>query len=246
MSNLEEYFFHLKKFGAGSLILCTGKAKSDTLLTLKIKGVQHPFYLRGNTSDIPTFYQVFSFKQYKIGYDFTPSYIFDLGANIGLASLYFANAYPHATIVAVEPDASNYEMLLKNTAPYKNIKCWHGGVWGAKSNLDIIDINKGNWAFVTKEANASITSIPAETIDALMFMFNVPYIDILKIDVESAEKEIFEGAHQLWLPKVKAMIVELHDRYKPGCSLAFFKAMVNYNFSTRFRGENIICDMNND
>lgn len=243
MSSIKDYLFHLKKFGKESLVLCSNKVKSNETLTIKIKGVQYPFYLRGNTSDIPAFYQIFSFKQYKIVYDFTPAYIFDLGANIGLASLYFANTYPAATIIAVEPEPSNCEMLLKNTGSYKNIHCWQGGVWGSKANLDVVDIHKGKWAFVTREVESIDHSVNAITIDDLMLMFNIPHIDILKLDVESAEKEIFEGAHHLWLPKVKAMIVELHDRYKAGCSVAFFNALINYNFSTRFRGENIICDM---
>ena len=76
-----------------------------------------------------------------------------------------------------------------------------------------------------------------------MTKFNIPYIDILKMDIEGAEKEIFEFGYANWIPKVKVMIVELHDRYKEGCSKAFFKTMGEYEFSSRIRGENIICDM---
>jgi len=40
--------------------------------------------------------------------------IIDLGANIGLATLYLAHAYPDARIVSVEPEESNHAILQTN------------------------------------------------------------------------------------------------------------------------------------
>ena len=245
LKSINEYTFYYRKYGKGGLKLYSNiNRKANDIFKVRIKDILHPFYLRGNSTDIHVFEQVFSFKQYKIGYNFTPKYIFDLGANTGLASVYFKNIYPDVTIIALEPDQSNFDMLLKNTSAHKNIHCYKGGIWNKNTNLEILDIGKGKWAFVTKEIeHKSKDSIEAVTINGLMDKFNIPSVDILKLDVEGAEKEVFEGDHAKWLPYVKAMIVELHDRYKPGCSESFFKAMSNYKFSTRFRGENIICDM---
>ena len=50
------------------------------------------------------------------------------------------------------------------------------------------------------------------------------------MDVEGAEREIFSGEHDKWLPKVKILIVEHHDFYKPGATKALFKALTNYDF----------------
>ena len=38
----------------------------------------------------------------------------DAGANIGLTSIYFANKFPNAKIVALEPEIDNYIILQKN------------------------------------------------------------------------------------------------------------------------------------
>jgi predicted O-methyltransferase YrrM len=42
--------------------------------------------------------------------------VVDAGANIGLASLWFANQYPKAKIVCIEPDPENFRILKENLA----------------------------------------------------------------------------------------------------------------------------------
>ncbi len=51
----------------------------------------------------------------------SPETIVDAGANIGVTSIYFANRYPGAKIFAVEAEASNFAMLVKNTQAYPSI-----------------------------------------------------------------------------------------------------------------------------
>lgn len=66
-------------------------------------------------------------------------------------------------------------------------------------------------------------------------------IDLLKVDIEGAEKEVFGAADvDEWLPKVKVIAIELHDRMKDGCSYEFFKAVSKYQWHFAFRGENLI------
>ena len=67
-------------------------------------------------------------------------------------------------------------------------------------------------------------------------------IDLLKLDIETAERELFSKNYQAWLPKTKAIVIELHDWITPGCSKPFFKAINEcfdtYSYSSR--GENTI------
>ena len=241
---LNQYVYHYRKFGKRGLKVCrdinTGTA---AFIEVSLKDIAHPFYLRRNTSDTSTFYQVFSLEHYKIEFHNKPKYILDLGANIGLASIYFKKLFPDATIIALEPDVSNFKMLLKNTQRYSGIHCIQCGIWNKNVRLEVMNIGKGDWAYMTKEAeHAHDGSVSGITVDELMTKFDIPYIDILKMDIEGAEKEIFEIGYSRWMPKVRTLIVELHDRYKEGCSKAFFKAMGEYEFSSRIRAENIICD----
>ncbi len=71
--------------------------------------------VRPKTSDFSTFRQIFMDHEYDFKLLDVPNIIVDAGANIGLASLFFAQRFPSAKIFALEPDHSNFEMLMKNT-----------------------------------------------------------------------------------------------------------------------------------
>jgi FkbM family methyltransferase len=218
--------------------------KNNKIAELNFSELKFPVYLRKKTSDISTFFQIFYYKGYNINFNFEPKVIFDCGANVGLASVYFKNRYPNARIIAVEPESSNFEMLLKNTEKYKDIECIKAGIWNKTTNLRIIDSGQGNWGFVTEETDKEgPDTVKAISIDELMKKYNVDHIDILKIDIESSEKELFEKNFENWLPKSKVVLVELHDQMKEGCTRSFFKAMVNYKFTMSCKGENIVCKL---
>jgi hypothetical protein len=60
-----------------------------------------------------------------------------------------------------------------------------------------------------------------------MTEFNLDRIDLLKIDVEGSEKEIFADSKS-WISAVDAICVEFHDRFKPGCCRSFFGAVEEF------------------
>ena len=79
---------------------------------------------------------------------------------------------------------------------------------------------------------------------ALMRNYDLSQIDVLKMDIERAKKQLFLKNYEQWLPKVKMIIIELHEWLKPGCSKSFFEAVqktfVNYSYSVC--GENTIIE----
>ena len=50
-------------------------------------------------------------------------------------------------------------------------------------------------------------------------------IDILKFDIEGSERYLFDSNFDEWLPKVRILIIEFHDRLVPCASKAFFNAI---------------------
>ena len=164
------------------------------------------------------------------------------GGNIGLAALYFANVYPDAKIVSVEPESDNYNMLIDNTRAYDNIHPIQSGLWNKSTYLKVKNIGLGDWGFVVEECDKEgAETFRALSIADIMTQYQADEIDILKLDIEGAEKEVFTSNYDRWLPKTKILIVELHDRMKAGCSSAFIKAMARYSFTIHPLGENFIC-----
>ncbi len=247
--NLRLLISFIRKFGVYKGLVLFLKIKTNATQNLSISELKFPFTLRPNTSDIYVFYQVFSEREYDNCINFEPKVIIDAGANIGLTSLFYANKYPQALIIAIEPDAENYETLVHNCKPYNNIKTLQKGLWHKDAKLKISDKFKGGkWAMVVEEVidNNDFT-IDAISLNSILKEFNINKIDILKMDIESAEKEVLSENYELWLPKVKMLIVELHDRMKPGCSNSFINAIHQCmpNLWLKARGETMIATNEN-
>ena len=243
ISNINLYIYHYQKFGSGGVyLLRKSKTRSDAILQFPVKGLQHPLYLRNNTSDIDVFYQVFGFKQYLLKKKIDPTVIIDCGAHVGYSAVYFASTFPNATVIAIEPDRQNFELLLKNTAYYQNVKCLNAGVWKHAAELETIEYAGRGWATKTKAAEVvKKSNVPGLGVSDILSKFELNKIDIIKIDIEGSEIELFEiGYYESWLNKTSILIIELHDRIRKGCSKSLFTAMSKFNFTLGNKGENLI------
>jgi hypothetical protein len=77
--------------------------------------------------------------------------------DIGLASVYLANRFPNAQILALEVDAQNFELLVKNTLAYPQIKPLPKGLWNhrAKLAIEVHYQRVGCWEAFTRIAEQS-------------------------------------------------------------------------------------------
>lgn len=192
-----------------------------------------PYHLRRRTSDVGIFRSVILAEEYKHEPLSDVQIIVDAGANIGLSVRYFKQLYPNAHVWAIEPDSGNREMLQRNTAGLSGVNILPFGLWSKPAFLQLVDEQKeGAVSFSVREViNPTESHLKAITLGELMQQNGWQQIDLLKIDIESAEKEVFSAADvSTWLPKVKHLIVETHDRYLPGCSRAVFDALATYDF----------------
>jgi FkbM family methyltransferase len=204
--------------------------KRDKLLIARIKNTDLKIFLRNDKYDTQIFTQIFIRAELNVDFELEPKIILDGGANIGLATLYLKNKYPHAKIIAVEPEQSNFELLIKNTKNYKDVFCLQNGIWNKNGRLEIIDNGDGNASFITKELNVNDRSkqvISAVTIDEIMKQFGIEEIDLLKLDIEGSEKEVFEKDFEIWLPKIKHIMVEIHPHLHPDCESIVSATLAN-------------------
>lgn len=165
--------------------------------------------LRSNTSDVNVFAEMFLFRDYNYNLPISPKTIIDAGANVGYASLWFHHKYPSAHIIAIEPELSNYKLLADNTKNIPNIDILHKGLWSKATKLEIINEDGSKYGFITREVPQSTNEgIETCTVSGLYNIFEkkgFSSIDLLKIDIEGAEKEVFSDNYDLWLDKVKVI-----------------------------------------
>lgn len=198
-------------------------------------GTKHPFCLRVKTSDERVYNETLCRGAYAVDLSFTPNVILDAGANIGAATVFFANRYPKAMILAIEPEESNYALLARNVALYPNVFPFRAALWNCNGEISVSEAGSdygtsGNWAFVTHDVPGG-NRVRAVTLDALMHETGVKSIDLAKIDIEGAEQELFQNTE--WLSGVRCLMIETHDRFRPGCSLAVDSAMKGFSRSQR-------------
>ncbi len=94
------------------------------------KESQYPLFGRRNTSDILAFEQIFIEREYSCLNDLSNvDLVIDCGANVGYSSAYFLTHFPKCKVICIEPDSSNFMLLEKNLAPYKErVKLMRAGI----------------------------------------------------------------------------------------------------------------------
>jgi len=196
-------------------------------------------WLRPDTSDVDVFEKVFVEEEYKPPFDKVLTTILDLGANVGLASVYYALAWPDARIVAVEPSPENVMLLRRNVAAFPNVTVVHGAAWSENGPLALIDTGMGPWAFRVEGTGCQAAGIEIEgmQVSTILDRHGIDHVDLLKMDIEGAEKQVFSTAAG-WINRTGAIAAELHDRYVPGCSRTFFAAVSGMPHE-KWAGENV-------
>lgn len=251
-SEVDQYARHygaLRAYGLTISIKC--KNKIGGLFNVKLPDIPYLIWLRSGTSDLATFKQVFKKREYSIRG--RPQHrllqdryeellakgarplILDCGANIGLTAIWFAKQYPGARIIAVEPDLENFRLLSRNAKPYPEIEVVNGAVWGRPDRLSIRNPDAQQWAYqVNSDEAGNLRGF------SLSELAGDDEIFIAKLDIEGAERQVFEGNAD-WLNRTSAMVVEFHDWMLPGgrTSVACLKAVMKREFDLLVQGGNI-------
>jgi FkbM family methyltransferase len=227
--------FHLVGYPVGSTISANIGSNLPTL------------GIRAGTVDVTVFEQVFIHRQYDFNVPLSPSLIIDGGAHIGCASVFFAIKFPHAIIYSIEPEEGNFAMLRQNLKEYQNSIPLHAALWSRPASLKIGDAGAESWSFRVVEQDTlspSIETVLALTIGEISGWTGGKVIDILKLDIEGSEKEIFAVNAERWLPGVRNLVVELHDRFLPGCQDELQKATAPFSYTKSMRGECVLLQRN--
>jgi FkbM family methyltransferase len=214
------------------------------LVTLELKGFKGKLRFRPGTSDKDVVEQVFLTDEFSwLGRLAGVSTIVDCGANIGATGFMLLNTFPEALLVAIEPDADNYDVLRRNLDQFGDRAiALHAAVWSRDTTLRLVRgqfLDGREWTYQAKEhEDTSLDAVPAKSLPTVFRELGAESIDLLKIDIEGGELDLFSRGSQSWLPRVRNVSVELHG---DECADAFFTAMSAYDFDLLRCGELTVC-----
>jgi FkbM family methyltransferase len=238
ISTFKNWLVRVKHYGIRNSLSLFQNLKKDGCFVLKYFG--NDFYLRGNTVDFAVFNSIFAKGEYDLNIGFKPEYIIDAGAYTGVSTVYFRHKYREAKIIAVEPEKSNFDLLVRNTKPYKNIFCVNAGVYCEDIPLVISDHSAEKYAFRVEPSASTEKSVPGYMIETLMKEFQLPHVDILKMDIEGAEYSVFANNPDAWLAGVRVIVAELHEFIHPGVSELVLGVLKDSGFKISWKGENLV------
>lgn len=224
---IRHLFEHVSRLGlAGGLrVLWLKKRGAGRLATLQLKQLAGPITLRTGGSDLAILDEIVIDRGYDFQLPEAPRIILDIGANIGLATLWFKRRYPDARIIAVEPDPESFALLERNTSGIAGIERLNAALTAVDG---VIGLERGGLnpsAFHVRALRPGEEGVEAIRMPSLLARYRLHAVDLLKLDIEGAEKEVFEADDLSWMDSIRTIAVELHDRMKPGCGHAFFSAV---------------------
>lgn len=213
--------------------------------------------LRADKYEIPLFEQIFGAQVFSVArlkraaelnkfYNFavqmgwTPL-IIDLGANVGLSALYFSLQWPKAKVLAVEPEACNFDCLVANTLSRPQITAFQRAASCRQEAVEISNPDTDPVGFQTRAAAGG--GIATITVPELLQQYPMsagflPFM--IKVDIEGYESVLFEENVD-WIDAFPLMTIELHDWALPGqgTSKNFLKAIAGRDRDFVYLGENV-------
>ena len=140
--------------------------------------------------DLSSFSEIFWGNEYRFPWpiDHCQSYI-DLGANTGMAALYFLAQAPLEHIVLVEANPALLPILKKNIQKETVIEnlCVSGK---SGQTIDFYIADEHRHSSQDPSENSEKIAIPTLSLSDLLDKHQLPMVDILKMDIEGAEYDL--------------------------------------------------------
>lgn len=149
----------------------------------------------------------------------------DIGAHVGLTSIYYGKLFPGLRIYAYEPVPFNFARLkehieLNGTA---NVHAHQLAVTGDGKPRDLVSTDWGSvgyTAFHDSPEGRETHRVRSTTVPKILARYGIKRVKMMKLDCEGAEYEIL-GSSAKWLHRVDAIrgeihsLVQRHSEYDP-------------------------------
>jgi FkbM family methyltransferase len=186
-------------------------------------------FYRTNKADLDIFREVFMEEVYRLPDPLRPSGVLvDLGANIGMASVWLAQHYDIARVVAVEPVPANAALLRKNLdANAVSGRIARATVGPRRGQVSFSTDQRPGEGHVVEQGSSALTFDMITMEDVLD---EVPRpVALLKMDIEGGEGPLINEGSPSWLHDVGIIAAELHPQYLDVAAMV--DTICDYGFS---------------
>lgn len=161
-------------------------------IVLQFKNTRFTFSFTSK-ADISVCKEVFLEEEYKWELKNPPHTIIDLGAHVGDTALYYHALYPNARIYAVEPDPISFERLQKHVQSIPEIIPVQLAISSSTGTGTLYQssISSLRGSLLERKSAESSASVPLMTLDDFYKRYDLQRVDLIKFDIEGAEKDLF-------------------------------------------------------
>ena len=181
------------------------------------------FNASSSYSTIEVYHEIFKENAHFLAPGFNGSFgvVIDVGANQGFYTLKVKEISPQARVVAVEPNPGEYDILAENLLlnGIGGVKLENVAIGAADGMLkmevipqigaiggQMLRIPERPWI---KDEFVKTLEVPALALDSLFEKHGIIEVDVLKVDVEGLELDIFTSCRRLSC--VKRIVTEYHS-----------------------------------
>lgn len=183
-------------------------------ITVKFRGRDLNLFLDGE-ADESVYEEIFVDRDYRVLDDFLKqaSVVVDIGAHIGLFSLYAAVCGADE-IHAFEPEERNYAALKKHMKMNRvnNVRSKNLAVVGTESERKLFISEDSHNHSLFEEGNGE--GRPVNTIAISKLMGKIGFCDVMKMDCEGAEFEIIQAMKAEHFKQIGTLYIEYHQYLK--------------------------------
>jgi FkbM family methyltransferase len=148
--------------------------------------------------------------------------VIDIGANFGAFAVLAAKTVgPSGRVIAFEPILQTFERLRNNVAlnAFQNVECCRAAVDAQEGTLALRVASKSAYASAHLDwgEDVSLQTVPCVTLEQVCLDEDIGRINLLKVDCEGSEHEIFQRLSPELAARIDQIVMEVHP--VPGKSL---------------------------
>jgi FkbM family methyltransferase len=195
--------------------------QSPTSSLARLRWSNRDVFYRSGTADPFVLYQILFRSGRKAEYYVPPAVrpeiILDIGSNIGASIIYFHHQFPDARIFGFEPHPDTFQILQKNVAHLPGVTIFNCGVGAARERIAVRADNVNFGAFNTrgrfKDRGHPAAPVECEVrrLDDVLREIGIAHFDLIKIDCEGAEADVFSTLSDEVLGRCQWIVGEFHD-----------------------------------